>query len=106
MMNFRDYFQRKLSGAVVVLPIGFFLITLEGLLGAEWFSYAQITTFIGTGVVFAYRYRVKCPSCRKRITFLANLQDARYFQLSKSVHYCPYCGNTLECEVDEVTGEI
>jgi hypothetical protein len=105
-MKFRTYFQKKLISGVVVLPIGFGLIVIEGMLHTRESSVLQIATFIGMGALFIYRHKVKCPNCRKGITFLGSLSDARYFQLSRSVHFCPYCGNTLECEVDENTGEI
>lgn len=105
-MKFRTYFQRKLINATVVLPIGFGLIALEKALSPQGSFTLQIATFIGTGVLFIYRYRAKCPSCRKEITFLWHRHDAHFFQLPNDVHYCPYCGNTLDCEVDEATGAI
>jgi hypothetical protein len=101
-MNIRDYLNRKVVPAYVGLIICFVLFGASGFVAAELrLFFLPLIPFAGFGAILTYLYfGVRCPNCRNSISYLSYLPKGGAFRLSKNLRFCPFCGVSLDTEVD------
>ncbi len=65
-------------------------------------SFLPIVPFVGFGACIIYlHYGVRCPKCRNRVAGLIYLPRGGYFRLSHALRFCPFCGVSLDSEIND-----
>ena len=102
-MNIRDHLNRRLIPIYAFMIGCFILFGAGGALAAQvhWSLILVIVGFVGFGAcIFYLHYGIRCPKCRNPLGPLALLPKGGYFRLSERICFCPFCGISLDGEVE------
>jgi hypothetical protein len=104
-MTVRQFLNRRILPVVILMlacvvaafaAVGFIPADSRSL--GVW----TLVPFAGFAACIVYLfYGVRCPTCRNQIVGLAYLPRGGYFRISAAVRFCPFCGLSLDTEVDQ-----
>ncbi len=103
-MRIRDYLNRRIIPAFVVMLASFISFGAAGFVISAFpgLPFLPIVPFIGLGACILYlHYGVRCPKCRNRLAGLVYLPRGGYFRLSHALRFCPFCGVSLDAEIND-----
>jgi hypothetical protein len=103
-MTIREGINKQKRTATIVAYAGFTLCALGAILGA-----GQVLAFLPGFAIFGgavfYGLSIRCPICHGAIGFLVS-HSGTPFSVSRKIQYCPYCGVTLDSELDDKREDI
>jgi len=103
-MNIRDHLNRRIIPVFAGMLACFVLFGAGGAIasGNPSLILVPFIGFVGfgAGVLFLY-YGVRCPQCRNLIGQMMFLPKGGYFRLSRNIHFCPFCGISLDYEISK-----
>ncbi len=103
-MKARDFINRRITPIMILMLACVVAFAAIVFVAADTPSLAflPLVPFVALGACIVYlHYGVRCSSCRGQLFPLAYLPRGGYFRISAAVRFCPFCGLSLDAEVDE-----
>jgi heme/copper-type cytochrome/quinol oxidase subunit 1 len=102
-MTIRDALTRKKRKAIVIAYAGLAVFALGMGIGAgerPWLLVGMVGfVFFCVGTLYLFFF-LKCPACGGRIGYTVSYPSGP-FSVSRKIRYCPFCGVSLDSEVEE-----
>ena len=102
-MTIRDQLNQRIVPTYKVMLFCFVVFIASGLIvpAGAWLLLLASVSFIGLSACLVFLHvGIRCPRCRHRIAALIYLPDGGYFRLSKAIQYCPFCGVSMDTDME------
>lgn len=107
-MSIREHVSKSLRKAVLLLVLGLLGCLAIGFGGEQYFG-PQFSMPLGMLLLFGSGIigfsSIKCPRCANRLFAVAGYVKRKLLFLAR-VDFCPFCGVSMDAEVDGQEGEI
>jgi len=102
-MTIRDALARKKRNATVVAYTGLAVFALAMAISAgerPWVVVAVMGFAVFAAGTIYLLFLLKCPACGGRIGYTVSYPSGP-FSVSRKIRYCPFCGVSLDSEVEK-----
>ena len=101
-MKIREMINTQKRKAVIAVSSGMFVFIVCFMISTVYtsmFSVGLIGFAVAMGGITFLEFGLSCPQCRGRIGYAVN-NPGRPFSVSPKIRYCPFCGVTLDSNIN------